>query len=382
MQSRRLWLAAVFLFVFGDALTLQTRGALLASFRDTFGVSEALLGLVAPAGTVGFVVAVLAVGLLTGRLNLARGLTLGVLLTAACLVVMTGAPVYWLFLLALVGQGTATGVVRGLDRPILSHLYPGQRGRVFALHALAWGLGAVTGPLVVNQVLAVADWRLTYALLAAFFLPLAIVLWRLELPGDVSGERELSVAAFGRLLRTPSILGMAVAMILVGGIEGSVFTWLPYYGIDVVGRQRANLLLSAFLLAYIPGRLAYTWLAERVGYLDLALLLSAGAFPSLYLLFSGLEGQELFAAVFVAGLFTSGFFPLISAFGVDIAPEYSGPVNAIATAGTYGGIAVGPVVVGLLIEQSTVATAMQLPVGLAGGLVAVLALTRVTHAAG
>jgi MFS family permease len=382
MQSRRLWLAAVFLFVFGDALTLQTRGALLASFRTTFGVSEALLGLVAPAGTVGFVAAVLAVGLLTGRLNLARGLTLGVLLTAACLVVMSGAPVYWLFLLALVGQGTATGVVRGLDRPILSHLYPGQRGRVFALHALAWGLGAVAGPLLVNQVLAVGDWRLTYALLAAFFLPLAVVLWRLELPVDVSGERELSAAAFGRLLRSPSILGMAVAMILVGGIEGSIFTWLPYYGIDVVGRQRANLLLSTFLLAYIPGRLAYTWLAERVGYLDLVLVLSAGTFPSLYLLFSGLRGTALFAAVFVAGLFTSGFFPLISAFGVDIAPEYSGPVNAVATAGTYGGIAVGPVIVGLLIERFSVVTAMQLPVGLAGGLVGVLALTRVVHAAG
>lgn len=379
MQSRRLWLGAVFLFVFGDALTLQTRGALLASFRDTFGVSEGLLGLVAPAGTVGFVIAVLAVGLLTGRLDPARGLTLGVVLTAGCLLVMSGAPFYWLFLLALVGQGAATGVVRGLDRPILSHLYPGQRGRVFTLHALAWGLGAVAGPLVVNQVLAITDWRATYALLAAFFLPLAVLLWRLELPGDGGGERQLSPTAFARLLRTPSILGMGVAMILVGGIEGSLFTWLPYYGSEFVGRQRANLLLSTFLLAYIPGRLAYTWLAERVGYLDLASLLSVGAFPSLYLLFSGVDGQGLFAAVFVAGLFTSGFFPLISAFGVDIAPEYSGPVSAIATAGTYGGIAVGPVVVGVLTERLTIVTAMQLPVVLAGCLVVVLVTTRVVE---
>ncbi|MFW5918427.1 MAG: MFS transporter, partial [Haloferacaceae archaeon] len=296
--------------------------------------------------------------------------------TAASLVVMSGAPVYWLFLLALVGQGTATGVVRGLDRPILSHLYPGQRGRVFTLHALAWGMGAVAGPLVVNQVLSITDWRATYALLAAFFLPLSILLWRLDLPGDVSGERELSVGALSELLRTPAIAGMGLAMVLVGGLEGTIFTWLPYYGIDVVGRQRSNLLLSTFLLAYIPGRLTYTWLAERVDYLDLTVVLSLGAFPPLYLLFGGVEGRALFAAVFVAGLFTSGFFPLISAFGIDVAPEYSGPVNAIATAGTYAGIAVGPVVVGLLAERFSIASAMQLPVALAGCLVVVLGAIR------
>lgn len=376
MRSRRLWLAAVFLFVFGDALTLQTRGALLASFRTSFGVSEGLLGLVAPAGTVGFVLAVLSVGLLTGRLDLGRGLTLGVLVTAGCLLVMSAAPAYWLFLLALVGQGTATGVVRGLDRPILSHLYPTQRGRVFSLHALAWGIGAVAGPLFVNRVLAVTDWRVTYALLAAFFLPLAVVLFQLDLPGDVSGERELSAAALGRLLRDPAILGMGIAMVLVGGIEGTIFTWLPYYGTGFVGRQQANLLLSVFLLAYIPGRLAYTWLAERVGYLTLATVLSICAFPALYLQFSGIAGSALFGTAFVAGLFVSGFFPLISAFGVDVEPEYSGPVNAIATAGTYGGIAVAPVVVGLLTERFSIAVAMWVPIALAGCLVIVLGLTR------
>jgi hypothetical protein len=83
---------------------------------------------------------------------------------------------------------------------------------------------------------------------AALFVVFAVLLWRLEPPGDVSGERELSTAAFARLLRTPSILGMGVAMILVGGIEGSIFTWLPYYSTEFVGRQRANLLLSTFLL--------------------------------------------------------------------------------------------------------------------------------------
>jgi len=54
MNQRLGWTLAVFLFAIGDALALQVRGALIPSLRAEFGVSEALLGLVAPAGTVGF----------------------------------------------------------------------------------------------------------------------------------------------------------------------------------------------------------------------------------------------------------------------------------------------------------------------------------------
>lgn len=43
------------------------------------------------------------------------------------------------------------------------------------------------------------------------------------------------------------------------------------------------------------------------------------------------------------------------------------------------GIAVGPVVVGVLTEQFSIVTAMQLPVALAGGLVVVLGLTCVAE---
>lgn len=377
MASRRLWVGAIFLFVLGDALTLQTRGALLASFRSSFGVSEGLLGLVGPAGTVGFVAAVLAVGFVAGRIDLKRGLVVGAGVTAICLLLMSAAPFYWMFLLFMVGQGTATGVVRGIDRPILSHLYPTQRGRMFTLHALAWALGAVSGPLLVNTVLAVTDWRITYAVLGLFFLPITVLLWCLDLPGDVRDERQPSLASLSRLLHRPAILGMAVAMILVGGIEGIVFTWLPYYGTEFVTRERSNLLLSAYLLAYVPGRLLYSSIADRIGYLSILLVLCTGALLSFGMLFSGVGGWVLFASAFVSGFFVSGFFPLISAYGVDAAPEYSGPVSAIATAGTYGGIAVAPVAIGLLAERIGIVAAMAIPVGLTGALLIVLAVTKV-----
>lgn len=377
MNSRRLWLVAIFVFAFGDGLVLQTRGPLLASFQSTFGVSEGLLGLVAPAGTVGFVIAVIATGFVAGRLDFGRTLRIGIGATAVALALMGGAPLYWVFLLVLVGQGTATGVVRALDRAVLSHLYPAQRGRMFTLHSLVWALGAVSGPLFVTAVLSATSWRATYALLAAFFLPVVALLFRLELPSDATDERELSRAALVRLLRRPEIRGMAVAMTFVGFIEGIVFTWLPYYATEFVSRELSNVLLSIYLLAYLPGRTLYTWLSERIGYLNVALALSVGAVPAFSVAFSGVGGRTLFAAVFVAGFFSSGFFPLISAFGVDSAPEYSGPVNAIATAGTYAGIAIGPAGVGVLAEYTSIRVGMIAVAVVTGLLLVTLLLTRV-----
>lgn len=378
MASRRLWIAAVFLFVLGDAVALQTRGALLPSFGSAFDVSPGLLGLVAPAGTVGFVAAVLAVGVAAGRLDVRGALLVGVAVTGVSLLFASAAPTYPLLLLFIAAQGTATGVVRALDRPILGHLYPSRRGRVFALHALAWAVGAVAGPLLVNAVLARGDWRLTYVVLGGFFLPLALLLWRLELPGGVREERALSWDAVAGLLRRPAVVAVAASMALSGAIEGIVFTWLPYYAAAFTTHELANLLLSVYLVAYLPGRLAYSVVVDRVGAPNLMVVLGAGTLPALAVVFSGVSGPALFGAALVAGFFLSGFFPIVSAYGVNAAPEFSGPVNAVAVAGTYGGIAVGPVAVGLLAERTDIGTAMGVPVALAVVLLAVLLLTRAT----
>lgn len=380
MERQKLWVSAIFLFVVGDAIALQTRGPLLANLQSSFNVSQGLLGLVAPAGTLGFVVAVVVVGFVAGQIDFNRGLVLGVSITAGCLLLMAASPTYGLFLLFLVGQGTATGVVRGLDRPILSHLYPSQRGRMFSLHALAWALGAVIGPLFVNAVLSVADWRVTYLILGLFFLPVAVLLFRLELSDDAIEERKLSRSALMRLMQRPAILGMTVTLIIIGLIEGIIYTWLPYYAAEFISRESANLLLSVYLLAYIPGRILYSSIAGRFRYIDLSIALGIVSLPMFYLVFTGGGALKLFTAMFVAGFFFSGFFPFLSAFGVDAAPKFSGPVSAIATAATYLGMAVGPVGIGLLAEEMELELVMTIPIGLLVSLIVVLVVARFTVA--
>lgn len=372
MNHRRAWTIAVFLFIFADAIAMQARGPILSSLEATFGVSEAALGLVAPAGTAGFVAAVVAVGLLAGRIRVRRALFLGTVLTGCALVAMAVAPRYAVFLGALLVQGGAAGAFRGVDRVVLSHLHAARRGRTFTAYAFVWAVGAVLAPQLVTGVLAVADWRAVFVVISLCFLPTAAIAARSELP-SMDAERSLSRADLRALIRRPAVVGACTGMALVGALEGILFTWLAYYAGTFYGTTTANLVLSAYLLAYVPARLGYTFAIERVPYLALATAITIPAVPALAVAFSGVTGPMLFLAVFVAGGAISGGFPTLSAYAVETVPEYSGPLNALTTGATYAGIAIAPAVVGTLAETYGIGRALWSTVGIALALLATVA---------
>lgn len=379
MNQRKLWTVGIFLFVVGDGLAMQVRGALLPNLATTFAVSEGLLGLVAPAGTVGFLVVAVAVGAVSGRLDARYTLLFGTASAVVFLVTMSRAPTYTLFLIALLGQGAASGLFRGLDRAVLSHLYPTNRGRLFNAYALAWAVGAAAAPLVVNAALAAGRWQLTFLPLAAMFLPVGIVLWHVEAPATLGNERSLDRSGLETLLRRRDIRTMAVALLLSGGIEGAMFTWLPYFAAGHFSQATANLVLSGFLVAYVPGRLVYSYALKRVAPLTLVLGLATAAVPVLLVAFVVGQGVTMVASVVVAGVLISGFFPTLSAFGVDSAPEYSGPANAISLGANFAGISIVPVLLGLVTTAYSIAVAMQTLIVLMTVLAVVLVVGR--HAA-
>jgi MFS family permease len=376
MNQRLGWTLAVFLFAIGDALALQVRGALIPSLRAEFGVSEALLGLVAPAGTVGFLLAVLLVGMSAGRVNVRR-LVLGALAVATVAFIAMGlAPIYPLFLGFLFVQGTADGVVRGLDRPILSHLYPEQRGRLFNVYALVWALGAASAPLFVNAVLAVGEWRWVFYLLALVFLPAAALVVHVGPPATQGNERTLTRDECGKLLRDPPISGVALALILSGSIEGTLFTWLPYFATQFVSEPNANLILSGFLVTYIPARAVYSVIVQRVDSLLLVAVLSLLTAPSLYVAFTTSSTLVMVGAVLLVGAFVSGIYPTLSAYAVDTNPSYSGPVNAIATGASYLGLSIAPAVIGVIATWYDIGTALSLLTVVVGVLAVIVATLR------
>jgi len=382
-RERLGWTAAIFLFVFVDGLGFQLRGALLPSIERSFQVSTGLLGLVATAGTVGFVVSVFLSGMASGRVDIRKAMLASAAVVGLAALSAGLAPVFAVFLAALFVRGVATGPFRGLDRAVLSHLYPSGRAKLFNLYALLWALGATVGPLVAIAAIEAGDWRLAYALVGAGFLLAAALLVRLDLPASVGNESTISLDGLREVVRTPAVGGMAAALALNGGIEGTLFTWLPYFAARQFSDATASLVLSTFLAAYVPGRLVYSYVTDRTERtLDLVILTASVALPLLVATIFLAEGVWLFPAVFALGFVQSATFPTLSAFGVEATPEYSGPVNAVATAAGYVGISLVPPVVGLLAGRVGIRAALgPLPVLLAALLV-VAVVTRLRHRRG
>ncbi|MEF8882945.1 MAG: MFS transporter [Halapricum sp.] len=363
--SRRLWTAAIVLFVALEGLGMQMRGPLLPILETQWGISKGMQGLVSPAGTLGFAVTILIAGAIAGRIDTRRYFLGGILVTLVGVAGMAMAPFFVAYLGFLLLRGFGTGVSRGLDRPLLGHLYPNARGRVFNLYDMAWAIGAAAGPAVLSLAVSVGDWRYAYATLTVAFGLVAALVWQLETPAD-GAEEELDISAATGLLRTPAVAATILALVFHTGLEGAMFLWLPTFGGDIAGLSstRASLLLSAFVVAYIPGRFVYTLIAERVPYGPLVVALEILIVPVFLWTFFVAEGTIVFAGVVLLGVLVSGIFPTLLAFGTQAAPEYSAPINAISTSTASISIALVPVAMGALADVSSIRTAMWIPLAL------------------
>jgi MFS family permease len=349
----------VFGFVALEGAALQIRGAVVPVLERIYAVPAWQLGLVAPAGTVGFTLLVAAVGLLAGRVSVHRLLLVGIVGTGVGIAAMGVAPSFPLFLLALLGQGSLSGVGRGSDRPLLSHLYPHSRGRLFGYYDMMWAVGASLGPVLVAGALWLGDWRLAFLGLAGAALPLGIAVARLPAPA-VDGDDPLPLGEVRGLLGRPRVLAMAAGIGLTTGVEGGLFTWLTTFAVGRFPEPLGPVALSVLLVAYVPGRFAAGRLAGRVGYVRLALALAGGCTLATLYTFGPATGPGLVAGLFVVGLCLSGLYPTLLSYATESVPEHSAALNAAALVVGAAGIAGVPFALGFVVTAAGVATAMGL----------------------
>ncbi|QGN08255.1 MFS transporter [Halorhabdus sp. CBA1104] len=376
--TRRFWTGAILLAVVLSGLGLQMRGAVVPELEIEFVVGKDLLGFVGPAGTLGYVLSIAVVGAIAGRLHLVRWYTVGLAVTTLSIAGLGLAPTLLTFLAVLVVRGLGDGIIRGLDRPILSHLYPDDRGRAFGIYDLAWAVGSAAGPLVMTGAIALGDWRLAYFGLAAALVPLVAFVWRLDLPFEAGREAILDREALGELFRTSEIVAMALAMFFHTGLEGGLFLWLPTFGIEAAGlsQSNANLLLSTFTIAYVPGRLIATAIVERYDYSLLLVGIELLLVPTFFASFFVVGGVATFPMVFALGMLVSGVYPLLVAFGTDAAPEYSAPINAIAAVSSSISFALVPMAMGFVAEAQGIRPAMWIPLALTVGVLPTILAAR------
>lgn len=359
IENKEQWTISALLYLGLGAVVMQFRGAMLPNFQAEFGVSESLLGLVSPAGTIGFTVVALTTGMVAGRVDIRKFIQVGALLTAITTFLIGLAPFYSLFLAAIVLRGMAGGMPGGLTRPILGHLYPESKGRIFNIHEAVWAFGAACGPLVANLVLHFASWRFGYYLLGIGFVPIFLFMfYTSDFPAEIE-EEPLTFDQFSEIIRHPVIIAVSLALFLNVGVEGGFFTWLPYYLSQTMPQSVANYALTGFIGAYVPGRLLNGYLSERFSYTTL--ILGAAVIITVFLGVAFFLVGSYWQIAFIVGIgfFISTVFPNLFSLAARTYPQHSGPINGLVMTFDPLGISIFPLIMGVIADSFGIGIAMK-----------------------
>jgi fucose permease len=357
--------------------TMVMTGALLPAIVADLQLDTAQAGLLVSSPALGYIVAAASAGLLGDLLGFRRVWLLGAVAGFATLLAIAGAPSFAWLLPAAGALGLVAGFFDSSIDPLLVSLTRERSGGILNRVHLFFGVGATLAPLLVGLGLRQGlGWRWHYASLTVYVVVVALAIWQTKLPPRSPREAG-HIFPWKQLLASRVVLLSALAMLIYGGVENSIFSWTALY----LTRERniamatASLGVSAFSVTMLFGRLICSWLVERIGYKRLvvggALL---GAVGLAWLLV--LPGQIWpWLGLGLCGLALAGLFATIVARATNQVPQYMGTVAGLVLASSGLGKISLPWLVGQVAQGSNLSNGLWLAVAFAVLMALVYALT-------
>ena len=326
--------------------------------QERLGLGPALLGTALLAAAVGALVAMLSAGPLIARFGSAPVTRLSGLLLCLTLPLAALAPNLVALVAALACLGAANGVMdvamnahgvaveTGLQRPIMSSLHG-----MFSLGGLL-GAGAGAGLLGVLPPAA-------HVLLATMVLiGTALLAMRHLLPG----RADVGDAGPHFVLPTRAALGLGALAFLVLMSEGAVLDWGAAWLRGELGASPsvAATAFAAFSAAMAAGRFGGDWLRRHCG--AITVLRASAVVAALGLAFALLIATPLAAVIGFAGagLGLSNTVPILFGAAGRLPGQQPGAAIAATASVGYLGFLVGPPMIGLLAQLTTLGTALGL----------------------
>jgi MFS family permease len=242
-------------------MTFSLTGPLLALALEREGVDTFAIGLNTAVGGLGIFLVAPFVGRLVAALGAARCFRLGLVVTAACMLVFPAWVDPWFWVPVRLLFGSAGALMFVLSEAAVNALAPESiRGRVLGVYATLFSVGFVAGPLVLA--LAGSEGWTPFVLGSGLFLLGLIPAAKLD-----PVERQLAPEGGGahRLADTWRVAPLAMAGVFAYALlEASYFSFLPVYALSLgMGERVAAGLLSVWLSGNILLQYPMGWLADR-----------------------------------------------------------------------------------------------------------------------
>lgn len=346
--------------------TLVITGALLPSIVLDLALTPAQAGLLASSPAVGYVIAAALAGALGDRFGFKRVWLAGVGAGMVALIWIALTPSFAWLLPAVSAMGLVIGFIDGSVNPLVAILSSERSGSTLNRVHLFFGLGATVTPLLISLGLdAGLPWRWHYGLLALYVLAVGVTIQRATYPKWTRAANEQGV--FVKRLAQRAFALPLIAVLVYGGVEASLLSWIPLY----LERERAipltaaSLGVSVFSGALLLGRAVCSGVAERIGYRRLIVgsaVLGAMGIGLMLLL----PGQMMpWGAIALAGFALAGVFATAIADVTQRAPEYAGALAGLACSANGLGKIILPWAVGQVAQGASLSAGLWIVVGAA-----------------
>ena len=345
------------------SMALSSLAVVTGELQQTFGLSDAQIGLLTSAFMASFAVAGLLSGLYASRWG-------GRLLAVTCGCFVIGSLTLGLcssFEGLIIGraiQGIGGGTVVSVCNPLITQTLPGARARrCLGIFGCGWGLGQVAALLLLPSVDRIGGFRAVFLTLAAVASVVGILALSQRavraIPRHteaVASARAMATSLFA-VAKNPRLLLLGLTSAAHLAVTVGILVWTPSF---LEAHHDATLALAAYLTAGLGasqalGNLAGAAAAGRWG--KHVVILASLAFMTVAAALVPVAPNPMvaFALVLVAGFCSFALFPPMIAYISQVVakPEHVGPATGVHTVIGFAGSLVAPWIFGLVLDAGT-----------------------------
>jgi MFS family permease len=350
-----------------DGFDLLILGFILGPLAAGLHLSRPEAGSLVTWTLVGAVIGGLTAGALSDRYGRVRVLSWTILVFAGFTALCALAQGYWDLLVYRTIAGIGLGGEFGIGMALAAEAWPAsKRARATSYVGLGWQAGVLVAAFLTPLLLPYIGWR---GMFVVGVIPALLAFGIRRFVGEpalfLDAQKKQPINPYGVLFADREATAASIGIAIMTSVQNfgyyATMIWLPSYLSTQLGFSltQSALWISATILGGAVGMLIFGFMADRVGRKPLFIAFQIGA-AIMAMVFPNVTQPNLLLLVAgISGIFLSG---MIGGYGALIAESY--PTQGRSTAQNVlfnfgrgvGGF--GPLVIGLLATQYSLATAL------------------------
>lgn len=301
----------MFMMMILAAVSENTRGVFIPSFKENFSVNDTKIGFMLTIGSIGYIAFTYLGGALSEKIGQKKVINIGILVMILSLVVLSFSKDYKVFIIGMVLINCGLGFISIAINTIIPIMFISMQTLIMNLVHFSYGLGSSlgqwgSGKLIFKGV----SFRSIYLAVAIAYALMLIVAWFIKIPETDKEKKETSIS-LTKALSDKIVIFYILALGFYIFAEIGTGNWFVNYmetnfNFD---ENKSSIYISMFFAIFTVGRLLGGFVVERFGYINVVIKSLVIGF-SIYIL-GILLGEKGAFVISIAGLFFSIAFPTI-----------------------------------------------------------------------